>query len=178
MFRKRIAVAALSLCGAAALVGSASTAKAVENPFELTLGGSASNGSRFDGFSAAASGSIGYYLTENVELGIRQSVSYSDAVAGTSLDGSTRAAVDFNFPLGDHGQIVPYIGANIGYDYGKGITDTWEAAPEGGIKLYVNASTFIYTSVEYQFFFRRGSDVGNNFKDGQFIYSLGVGFRF
>jgi outer membrane protein W len=80
--------------------------------------------------------------------------------------------------LGDQNQFVPYVGANIGYVYGKGVRDTWEAAPEAGIKCFVNTSTFIYVSAEYQFFFNQNSVAGTAFRNGQFIYGLGIGFRF
>ena len=177
MFRKGLTLAALALCSAAALAFTTSTAKAVDNPFELTLAGSGQNSSRFNGVAAGGDISIGYYLTDNFEVGIRQSVQYSDLGGGVSLTASTRAAIDYNIPLGDHNQWVPYFGANIGYDYGKSVRDTWEAAPEGGVKYFLNSSTFIFGSVEYQFFFQHGGAIGNGFKDGEFIYSLGVGFR-
>jgi hypothetical protein len=177
MLRKGIAIAALSVCGLATIAGTASTAKAVDNPFELTLSASGENSSRFNGFEASGNVGIGYYLTDNFELAVRQTVGYSDLVPGTNLDASTAVALDFNLPLGDHGQFVPFAGANIGYVYGKGVRDTFEAAPEAGLKFYVNSTTFIYGEAQYQFFFRRGSSIGNGFKDGQFIYTLGVGFR-
>jgi len=177
MLRKGIAIAALSVCGLAAIAGTASTAKAVDNPFELTLSASGENSSRFNGFEANGDVGIGYYLTDNFELAVRQTVGYSDRVPGTSLDASTAAAVDYNIPLGDHGQFVPFFGANIGYVYGKGIKDTWEAAPEAGLKFYFNSTTFIYGEAQYQFFFRRGSAVAGGFSDGQFIYTVGLGLR-
>ncbi len=179
MLRKGIAVAALSVCGLAAIAGTASTAKAVDNPFELTLSGSGENGNKFNGFEASGNVGIGYYLNENFELAIRQSVGYSDLVPGTTLDASTVAAVDYNVPLGDHGQFVPFFGVDIGYVYGHGINDTWEAAPEAGLKYYLNSTTFIYGQAEYQFFFRHanGSAFGNGFNNGQFVYSLGIGLR-
>jgi hypothetical protein len=93
-------------------------------------------------------------------------------------DASTRAAIDLNIPLGDNGEWMPYIGANIGYVYGKNVHDTWEAAPEAGIKWFVQQSTFIYFSAEYQFFFDSHSSAANVLSKGQFIYGLGIGFRF
>lgn len=178
MLRKGIVAAALSICGLAAIAGTSSTAKAVDNPFELTLSASGENGNKFNGVSASGNVGIGYYLTENLELAVRQTVGYSD-LSGVSLDASTAAAVDFNLPLGDHGQFVPFFGADVGYVYGKGITDTWEAAPEAGIKFYVNSTTFIYGEAQYQFFWRHTNSnaLGNGFNNGQFVYSVGVGFR-
>jgi outer membrane protein W len=170
MLRKGIVIAALCLLPA---VAHAQTAR---GPFELTLGGSGANGPNFNGFTAAIDGSIGYYFNDNLEFSARQSAAYSD-VAGRSWDASTRLALDFHVPLGDQGQFVPYIGANIGYVYGDAVHDTFEAAPEAGLKYYVNASTFVFVSIEYQFFFDKHSTT-SAFSDGQFIYGLGIGFRF
>ena len=178
MLRKGIAVAALSACGFAAIAGTASTAKAVDNPFELTLSGSGSNTGRFNGFTAGAAASLGYYLNENLEVRFQQTVNYSDFVSPPAFTASSDAALDYNIPLGDHDQWVPFFGANIGYVYGKNVTDTWEAAPEAGVKYYVNSTTFIYGSAEYQFFFKRAGGLNNGFKEGQFVYDLGIGFRF
>ena len=71
--------------------------------------------------------------------------------------------------------VVP---SNLGYIYGKPYRDTWEMAPEGGIKWFVGPDAFIFAMVEYQFFFRSGSQINNGFQNGQFVYSAGIGFRF
>ena len=73
---------------------------------------------------------------------------------------------------------MPYIGANIGYAYGDQVNDTFLAGPEGGVKYFVNNTTFIFLSVEYQFFFDEGDDIEGAFSDGQFVYGLGIGFKF
>lgn len=171
MLRKGLLFAALVVLPTVAAFG-----QTARGPFELTLGGTGANGPNFDGFSAAVNGSLGYYFNDNLELSVRQSFAYSD-IAGRSWDASTRVALDYHFILGDQGQIQPFVGGNIGYVYGDSVHDTWEAAPEAGIKWYVNAATFVYFSVEYQFFFDQHSN-STAFSDGQFIYGLGIGFRF
>ena len=156
--------------------------------FELTLGATASNGNDFDGFNAGGNASIGYFFTDNLELSLRQSLTYSDIGSfgtdddedgeggeGSSLGASTRVALDFHFDLGAW---QPFVGANIGYVYGDVANDTFEAAPEAGIKYFVNSTTFIYGIAEYQFFFDEGDEADDAFDDGQFVYSLGIGFRF
>ena len=47
--------------------------------------------------------------------------------------------------------------AYVGYVYGDSVRDTWEAAPEAGIKWFVGNDVFVYAQVEYQFFFRSGA---------------------
>ena len=51
------------------------------------------------------------------------------------------------------------------------------AGPEGGVKYFVNNTTFIFGSVQYQFFFEDDDDAEDSFDDGQWVYALGIGFR-
>lgn len=169
MLRKGIVVAALLM------LPTLSYGYFEEGDKEITLSGSASNGSDFDGVFIGANGSLGYFITDNLEIGIRQSVSYTDVGVDASLNGSTRVAGDFHFDLEAW---QPFVGANFGYVYGDAVSDTFEAAPEAGIKFFVNSTTFIFAMVEYQFFFDEADEADNAFEDGQFLWSLGVGFRF
>jgi len=171
MLRKAIAIAALCLLPALARAETA-------NPYEITLGGNAANGNEFDGFTAGVNGSIGYYFSDNLEVALRQGVNYTDVGVGSALSASTRVALDLHFPMGDKNQIVPFVGLNIGFVYGDGVQDTWEAAPEGGVKFYVSPQTFVFVQAEYQFFFNEGDDASDSFQDGQFVYTMGIGFRF
>lgn len=164
------------------LVPAMAHAQTAKGPFELSVSGSGNNGPNFNGFAASGNGSIGYFFTDALELGFRQSASYSD-FAGPAWQGSSRVAIDLHFPLGDQGQIVPFIGGNGGYTYGSSSnTDQWELAPEGGIKLFVNGDTFVFAQVEYQFFLNQHSTnnvtLGNDLRQGQFLYTVGVGWRF
>jgi hypothetical protein len=166
-------VAALAILPAAA-----ANAQFSAGDWELTLSGQGSNGPDFDGTQWSVDGQLGYFLTKGIELGLRQTVSYTDigvtAGGGSAWSGATRVTLDYNFDLG---RIVPYVGANIGFVYGDGVHDTWEAGPEGGVKFFVNSTTFIKVGVEYEFFFDSGDDASDAFSDGQFIYGLGIGFR-
>src|SRR5436305_8962325 len=75
MLRNGILLAALCLMPVVAY------GQAAHGPFELELGGSGANGPNFNGFTAAVDGSLGYYISDVVELSLRQSVAYSD-IAG------------------------------------------------------------------------------------------------
>jgi hypothetical protein len=175
MFRKGLILAAL----AAAFFPAIAKADFQQGDLELTLGGNALGGKDFDGFSAGVNASLGYFATDQFEIGVRQSINYTDVGtapnAGGQLSGSTRVFGDFHFDLG---QWQPYIGANIGYVYGDATADTWEAAPEGGVKYFLNSTTFVFAQVEYQFFFDEADAVDDAFGDGQFVYSLGIGVKF
>src|SRR5258706_9583562 len=171
MLRKLMVVAALAL-----LPAMAAHAQFQAGDWELTLGANAAHGPDVNGVTFAGNGAIGYFLTKELEVGVRQSVGYTDLTSGSgsTWDASTRVALDYHFDLG---RWQPYIGGNIGYVYGDGVQDTWEAAPEAGVKFFVNATTFIQLGVEYQFFFDKNSDASQAFSDGQFLYGLNIGFR-
>jgi hypothetical protein len=169
MLRKGIVVAALLL------VPSLSYGYFEEGDKEITLSGSASNSADFDGVFIGGNGSFGYFVTDNLELALRQSLSYTDIGVGSALNGSTRVAADFHFDLEAW---QPFVGGNFGYVYGDAVSDTFEAAPEAGIKWFVNSTTFVFAMVEYQFFFDQADEADNAFEDGQFLWTLGIGFRF
>jgi len=177
MLRKGIVLSVLAVA-AVALAPRSTYAYFEEGDKEVTLSGSGANGNDFDGVVAGANGSIGYFMTDNLELSLRQSLQYTDignAGGGSALNGSTRVALDFHFDLE---ALQPFVGGNFGYVYGDAVNDTFEAAPEGGVKWFVNSTTFIFAMVEYQFFFDSADNADNAFQDGQFVYTLGIGFRF
>lgn len=142
------------------------------NDWEFTLGGSGYADNEFDSGAFTLGGSIGYFYTENWEIGLRQTLGFTSS--GERWRGSSRLATDYHFLLG---KFVPFIGANIGYIYGDDFDDTWAAAPEVGVKFYVHENTFIFAVGEYQFFFDKARDADDNFDDGQFALTVGVGFN-
>ena len=144
--------------------------------WELTLSGSGASNRDVNSGNFGANVGIGYFILDGLEITGRQQISYSDPEVGaTAWAFSTSVAVDYHFDLD---RFQPFIGAAIGYNYGSGAVDTGIIAPEGGVKYFVNQSTFIYGLVQYQFFFKNGDDISNNADDGSFLYALGVGFTF
>jgi len=168
------------LCLVAGLFGLALPAAAQErftpsdDEWELTFTGTGSNDKDFDNGSYGISGALGYYLTENTEFVLRQNFSYirSDSLGSDNIL-STRAALDYHF--GDS-RMRPFIGANFGGVYGSGVDETFAAAPEVGLKWYARPGVFMMLMGEYQFFFRDTSDADDQFDDGQFVYTVGMGF--
>ena len=169
MLRKAFVIALLGLFPAIA------QAQFEQGDWELTLSGSGGSDKDFDSTSLAVQGSLGYFFTDNIEVALRQAAGYASVDGGDDLfTGSTRVAADFHFDL-DRWQ--PFVGGNIGYVYGDGVNDTFEAAPEAGVKYFVNSTTFIFALIEYQFFFENSDEADDAFDDGQWVYSLGLGFR-
>lgn len=142
--------------------------------WELTLGGNGSNDSDFEAGGFGVSGSLGYFFTKAMELSVRQSISFSD-FGSSSWNGATRAAFDYHFYLD---RIRPFVGANFGGIYGESVNETFAAGLEAGVKWYVKNETFIFGMGEYQWLFDDADSADDAFDDGQFLYSLGIGFNF
>src|SRR5206468_3317528 len=119
--------------------------------------------------SGGGTGSVGYFFTPNIELGVRQGVQYSDIGTGSSGHGSslqleTDVPLDYHFDLG---RWQPFVGVNIGYIYGDAVHNTFEAGPEAGVKWFANDTTFVYLIVDYEFPFDKHSS-SNTFSNGIF----------
>jgi hypothetical protein len=142
--------------------------------WEFSLGGSGSADKHFDDGGFALAASLGYYLSDMFEVVARQNASLSDF--GSSIfQGQTRVALDLN--LGD-GPVRPVIGGNIGYVYGDEVRDTWSAAPEAGLKIYLQKNVFLLFMGEYQFFFEKANQADDAFHDGAFLFEVGLGMSF
>ena len=142
----------------------------------FTLSGSGTSDDSFDNNNFGVSGSMGWFTSDYLEVGVRQSINGSLIDDGDdSWAGSTRVFADYHF--GNDG-VVPFVGANIGGIYGEDVSDTGTAGLEAGLKFYVKEKTFISLMGEYQFLFEDGDDIDDQFDDGAFFYNLGVGFNF
>jgi hypothetical protein len=142
---------------------------------EFTIAGTGSNDNDFDHGAWGLTASYGWFATDNLEWVIRQSFSYADLAGDNAGSGSTRIGADYHFNMG---KLRPFIGANIGAIYGDAVNNTGIAGPELGLKYYVKPETFLYVQTEYQFFFDSADDVDENFDDGAYAHSVGVGFNF
>ncbi|HEY4133897.1 MAG TPA: outer membrane beta-barrel protein [Alphaproteobacteria bacterium] len=179
MKRLLIATALLALAPLAAQAQSSSTQNfgPREGSQEITLSGTGSSNNDFDAGNFGITGSYGYYFTPAFEGGVRQSINWSGAKdADDTLNGNTRLFMDYHFNASN--RFKPFIGANLGYIYGEGVSDTGIISPEVGVKYYVNSTTFILAQAEYQIFFNSGDDIGDNFDDSAFAYTIGLGFLF
>lgn len=147
--------------------------EAGDNLFTLT--GSGSSDTDFDNNTAALSFDVGQFYTDNVALGLRQSLGFADSESGSSWSGASRVFADYHF---DAGKWQPFVGGNVGGIYGDEVDETFFAGPEAGVKYYVKPKTFITFQAEYQVFFDSASDADDNFDDGAWAYSAGIGFNF
>lgn len=123
----------------------------------------------FDNSDFRFAGSIGYYLTKNIPLSFRQGISYADV--GDSSEINARSVFQAAYQW-DLARWQPYLGVNLGGLYGAGVEDDGIVGPEGGIKYFVNESTFIFGSIAYEVV------ISECCNDGVVPYALGIGFDF
>ena len=176
MKKRQSMMIALAACSAMALQSTASWAAQEAGDRAFTLSGTGTSDEEFDNNAFGASGELGWFFTNQVELGVRQSVNVlSLENQDDSWSGSTRGFIDYHF---GQGTWVPYLGANIGGIYGENVNDTGTAGVEAGLKVYVKPKTYIALQTEYQFLFEDADQIDNQFDDGAFFYTLGIGFNF
>jgi hypothetical protein len=132
----------------------------------LTLNGGGVADKDFDNSSFTLTVAPSYFLTNILEVGVRQLGAYNDGFAG-----ATTGFANWNFRLENH-KWVPFVGVNFGYSYGEGVSDAWRAGPEAGLKYFVNDTTYLYGNVSYAF------DLNDGFDNGGFLYGVGIGFKF
>ena len=143
---------------------------------EFTLGGAGSSDKKLDNSSGGVNASLGYYLTESLEVLVRQSGTYTNGSnSDADFDGSTFAAIDYHFGTG---RLRPFVGVNAGRLYGDTTNNTWAAGIEGGLKFYVQPKTFLFALANYAWTFDHASDADENFDEGAFLWTVGIGFRF
>ncbi|MFN2366022.1 MAG: hypothetical protein ABR523_06105 [Desulfurivibrionaceae bacterium] len=174
MLRKKI----LPLVALSVLVPSVALAQTdvfKQGTQEFTLGGSGTSDENLDNPVFGTTLSWGIFTDQHMEWAVRQELNYNDLGGSSNFNGSTRLAYDYHFGTG---QLVPLLGLSVGYVYGDNVNDQFIAGPEGGLKFFVNDTTFIYGLVEYQFLFEDADDVDEVYDDGRFVYGLGLGFTF
>ena len=164
MLRKFVLVALFAMF----LVPAAAQAQFDEGDWEVTIAGSGSSDDEFDNTALSVGFSVGYFFNDNLEAGLRQTVAFSDVEgAGSDFAGSTTGFADYHF---DMDEWQPFVGAFIGYSYGDAVDEDGVWGPEGGVKYFVNSTTFVAFTVQYVIGF--DSDT-----DEFFNYQLAVGFK-
>ena len=182
MFRKLVhrLTVSLSTLAAIALTWAVAPAPAAaqedRGPWEFTLAGTGFSDKDFDTTTLGVDLGLGFFLGP-IEIGARQTINWTENDVEDVMNGSTRGFLDLQF---DIGPVSPFVGVMFGYVYGDFVNDQFIAGPEAGIKIHVgdDQDTFIFGRIEYQFFFEDEDDAEGSFEDGQFVYTIGVGFRF
>ncbi|TDT41778.1 hypothetical protein DES49_1881 [Halospina denitrificans] len=182
MIRLNIAAITLCLLGALPMAVSAQSSGfgPEEGEGEFSISGTGSSDQDFEGGSLGLSGDLGWYLSDAMSAGIRQSVNYADiggeGVTDDFWNGSTRGYVNHHF-LTDRAR--PFLGASLGGVYGDGVKDSGFAGLETGIKYYVRQKTYLLARAEYQFLFSSTDEATDAFQDDAiWAYTIGMGYNF
>jgi hypothetical protein len=144
--------------------------------WDVTLAGSGGNDRDWDSGSGAVTATLGYMLTDEFEVSGRQAISMANGEGdGTRWSGATQVAIDF---LVGSGPVRPFIGGSFGRVYGDEVYEAWTAAPEAGVKWFVQHDAYVMAMAEYEFAFDKASTIDDGWRDAAFVYTLGLGLRF
>lgn len=144
--------------------------------WELQLIGAGSSDNDFESGGVTVTGQVGYFFTDQLELAIRQSFTYDDVGGDSNWTGATRLGGYYHFNYDTDQRWVPFLGVDVGYLYGD-LNDSFVAGPSGGLRYFVNDTTFISATISYEFLFDDADEADDSFSDGQFVYGLGIGFQ-
>lgn len=139
--------------------------------YEMTLSGSGSSDNDLDNTVFSIEGSWGYFFSPVLEGVVRQGIGVVDTPGDNDWNGSTRVGLDYHFPFDRY---IPYVGASVGFLYGDTVNEQIVLGPELGLKTFVNETTFVLAGVEYEFL----TDDDDDFDDGRFVYTVGLGFKY
>lgn len=137
--------------------------------FTLTIIGQGVSTHDFGDTSFSLTADVGYFISHDVEFGVRQTVSFISG-ADTDFAGATIAYADINFQLLDNTKLFWFVGVRGGYTYGYG-DDHWGIGPEAGLKYFLTKDAYLYGSVGYDI------DVNNGWDEGQWVYGVGIGVK-
>lgn len=178
MNKKIYLAAAISL---SILIAGTTYAAQKKGDSDLQLAGSLFHSQGADYGTLAMDIGYGYYATDNVEVGLLQTVGYIFLEDADDVwTASTIPYVRYYFRgLSVNDTFQPFVGAFIGASYNEDdITGTM--GPQVGFKSFINDSTYIVAKYRYEWFFEELSinEVDDTSSDGNHVVTLGVGFVF
>lgn len=140
----------------------------------FTLSGSGSSDKDFDASIAALEMGMGWFVSDQVAVQLRQGIGFADVEGGDNWNGSTRLGLDYFM---NAGRVKPFVGVGIGYLYGDGVEEQFVAGPDAGVRVFVNDTTFVNLGIEYQFLFEDADEAKDSYDDGRFVYAVGMGVK-
>ena len=110
----------------------------------------------------------------NLERVIRQDASITHSPDDSAWNDSINV---INYYFGK-GAWFPLVGLSMGYLQDDEEKNQFVAAPEIGLKYFMNSETFLYGLVEYQFPFNNIADMNDAYDNGRIKFGLGFGLTF
>ena len=141
---------------------------------ELTLGGAGVSDRSFDSGSFAVNASIGYFLSPDFEVVLRQEFGFTES-GDSSWFGRTRMALDYHL---DVGRLRPFVGISGGGIYGDTLTDSFAAGFEAGLKYFLQRKAFVFVLADYHWLFNDADTSSSGPEEGVVSYTLGIGLNF
>lgn len=125
--------------------------------------------------------SYGYYLSQNWEVGVIQSLGYVFVDnADDTWGASTIPFINYHFTgLSENDTFQPFVGAFIGASYNEEDT-TGTIGPQIGFKSYITDKTYVVVKYRYEWFFDELTvdDIDETKSDGNHAVSVGLGIVF
>jgi hypothetical protein len=172
LFRKSFLVPTLAL---AALMAwpAVSNAQFKQGDWVLTLAGTGDSNKDFNRGAFELGGSVGYFVTQNIELAVHQDLGYAEHPS--VFTGVTQLSADWVFDLG---RWAPYLGVNGGLAYGTHAQGESEVGPEAGVRYFINSTTFVFGQIEWDFHNdNHGSGAASGFQFSTIVYTVGLGVK-
>jgi|GEM_PF-2410262 len=143
--------------------------------WEWTLSGAGESDTGFDSSGANVSLDANHYLRRFWSVGARQTLGVVENAGDSSWNAATSLFSQYHF---GRGQLRPFVGAEAGYLFGDGVTETFFGGPEAGARFYFRDHTFFEGRVSYGFLLDSDDGAATRFDDGRLVYTFGVGFSF
>lgn len=171
----------IGLASAMGLVIASNAAQAGFKPGQISLQLSAGFAHTQDSDVSTLNGdaTVSYFLTQGIELGAIQGLNYTFIDDDDDVwNASTVGFANYNFG-GPDSTFVPFIGAFAGIVYNDEDA-TGTLGPNGGLKIFVNDTTFASIRYRYEWFVEEleQGDVDDNASDGNHVVTIGLGVNF
>jgi hypothetical protein len=145
-----------------------------DKEIEFTGGFAHTSGSNVGTVNADVS--LGYYVAPRVNLGVRQTLSYSFVDEGSDTwTASTIPFVNYNFETRNP-YFRPFVGAFVGAAYNQDDT-TGTAGPAVGFKYFLSDNTAVVTRYRYEWYFDKLTfNDATDTADGNHVVTVGMSY--
>jgi hypothetical protein len=143
----------------------------------LQLGASFAHQNGSDVGALTGDAALSHFLTQGIELGVNQGVSYIFIDDADDVWSATTTAVaNYNFGSTDS-RFVPFVGAFGGLVYNDDDA-TGVFGPNAGFKVFVNDTTYVLTRYRYEWYVSDLEQGDVEDSDGNHVVTVGLGFAF
>ena len=175
----KISAAVCGLTAVALLSGTPAKAGFEANSSNLQFGANFTHTQGSDTGTLSGDVSYGYFVTDSIELGALQGISYTIIDDADDVwNASTVGFANYNIG-GPDAKFVPFVGAFAGGVYNEDDA-TGTLGPQAGAKAFINDTTFALIRYRYEWFVEdlENGNVDDNSSDGNHVVTVGLGIKF